>query len=71
MVAHALSFDSCAILENSTYYVGLLVPEAVAQMFCKKGVLINFAKFTVKYLCQSLFFNKNFLKKESGTGVLQ
>ena len=27
-------------------------------MFCKKGVLRNFAKFTGKYLRQSLFFNK-------------
>ena len=27
-------------------------------MFCKKGVLRNFAKFARKYLCQSLFFNK-------------
>ena len=27
-------------------------------MFCKKGVLRNFAKFTGKHLCQSLFFNK-------------
>ena len=27
-------------------------------MFCKEGVLINFVKFTGKYLCQSLFFNK-------------
>ena len=26
-------------------------------MFCKKGVLRNFAKFTGKHLCQSLFFN--------------
>ena len=25
---------------------------------CKKGVLINFAKFTAKRLWQSLFFNK-------------
>ena len=24
----------------------------------KKGVLINFAKFTGKHLCQGLFFNK-------------
>ena len=24
---------------------------------CKKGVLRNFAKFTGKHLCQSLFFN--------------
>ena len=27
-------------------------------VFCKKGVLKNFAKFTGKHLCQSLFFNK-------------
>ena len=28
------------------------------EMFCKKGVLRNFTKFTGKHLCQSLFFNK-------------
>ena len=28
------------------------------EVFCKKGILKNFAKFTGKYLCQSLFFNK-------------
>ena len=28
------------------------------EMFCKKGVLRNFAKFTGKHLRQSLFFNK-------------
>ena len=28
------------------------------EVFCKKGVLRNFAKFTAKHLCQSLFFNK-------------
>ena len=28
------------------------------EMFCKKGVLRNFAKFTGKHLCQSLFLNK-------------
>ena len=27
-------------------------------MFCKKGVLKNFAKFTGKQVCQRLFFNK-------------
>ena len=27
-------------------------------MFCKKGVLKNFAKFTGKHRCQSLVFNK-------------
>ena len=27
-------------------------------VFCKIGVLRNFTKFTGKYVCQSLFFNK-------------
>ena len=29
-----------------------------SEVFCKKRVLRNFAKFTGKHLCQSLFFNK-------------
>ena len=28
------------------------------EVFCKKGVLRNFAKFAVKHLCQSLLFNE-------------
>ena len=28
------------------------------EVFCKNGVLRNFAKLTGKHLCQSLFFNK-------------
>ena len=28
------------------------------ELFCKKGVLKNFVKFTVKHLYQCLFFNK-------------
>ena len=28
------------------------------ELFCKKGVLKKFTKFTGKHLCQSLFFNK-------------
>ena len=28
------------------------------EMLCKKGVLRNFAKFTGKHYCQSLFLNK-------------
>ena len=28
------------------------------EMFYKNGVFRNFAKFTVKHLCQGLFFNK-------------
>ena len=40
------------------------------EVFCKKGVLRNFAKFTGKHLCQGLFFINvagpcNFFKKET------
>ena len=41
------------------------------EVFCKKGALRNFAKFTGKHLYQSLFLNKvvglacNLIKKES------
>ena len=28
------------------------------EVFCKKGVLRNFAKFTRKHMCRSLFLNK-------------
>ena len=31
---------------------------SVKKVFCKKGALRNFIKFTGKHLCQSLFFNK-------------
>ena len=36
----------------------LLCGSSRPEVFCKKGVLRNFAKFTGKHLCQSLFFNK-------------
>ena len=42
----------------------------------RKSVLRNFAKFTGKHLCQSLFFNKvagtasNFIKKETLAQVI-
>ena len=29
-----------------------------SEVFCKKGVLKSFVKFTGKHVCQSLFFNK-------------
>ena len=32
------------------------------EVFCKRGFLINFAKFTGKHLCQSLFFNSSVLR---------
>ena len=29
-----------------------------SEVFCKKGVVRNFTKFTAKHLCESLVFNK-------------
>ena len=45
-----------------------------SQLFFKIGVLKNFANFTGKHLCLSLFLNKvtgpaTLLKKDSNTGV--
>ena len=47
------------------------------EVFCKEGVLRNYAKFIGKYLCQSLFFNKVaglrpaiLLKRDFRTGVI-
>ena len=31
------------------------------EVFCKKCVLRNFAKFAEKHLCQSLFFNQVYI----------
>ena len=46
------------------------------EVFCKKGILKNFAKPTQKHLCESLFFNKfvglrpaTLLKKDTPTQV--
>ena len=64
-----------------TYYFLIIIFKKQQQsprgvLFCKKGALGNFIKFTGKHLCQSLFFNKVaalslqlYLKKDSGTGV--
>ena len=40
-------------------YTRRYIQKQSPEVFYKKGVLENFAKFTVKHLCQSLFFNKN------------
>ena len=46
------------------------------QVFCQKGFVKNFLKYTGKHLCRSLFFNENtcvwdiqlYYKTDSGTG---
>ena len=55
-----------------------LVRSSHPEVFCKKGVLRNFAKFTGKHLYESLFLIKlqayglrpvSLLKRDSGTGI--
>ena len=42
----------------SPVWVWSLVRSSHPEVFCKKGVLRNFAKFAGKHLCKSPFFNK-------------
>ena len=44
----------------SLFYLSNLVGIKIScpGVFCKKGVLSNFEKFTGKHLCQSLLFNQ-------------
>ena len=44
--------------ENSQRFNRSLFQKQPPGVFCKKGVVRNFAKFTGKHLCQSLFLNK-------------
>ena len=54
----------CRFTDSFTYILDLpkistkIIKNSRQEVFCKKGVLRNFAKFTGKHLCQSLFFNK-------------
>ena len=51
--------SSCFYLRvcNLSFYQKKLTSSR-PEVFCKKGVLENFTKFTGKHLCQSFFFNK-------------
>ena len=51
--------------KRSTYYYNTDICKdpndyrsSLPEVFCEKGILRNFAKFTGKHLCQSLFFSK-------------
>ena len=36
----------------------VILRSSLPDVFCEKGVLRNFVKFTGKHLCQILFFNR-------------
>ena len=61
---------------NMKFFFTRILRSSCPEVFCKKGVLENFAKVIEKHLRQSLFFNEvaglpvcNFIKKETLTLV--
>ena len=54
----------CRFTDSFTYILDLpkiwikIIRSSRQEVFCKKGALRNFSKFTGKHLCQSLFFSK-------------
>ena len=48
--------DNCSAVHSVLHFPNLR--SSHPKVFCTKGVLRNFSKFTGKYLCQGLFFNK-------------
>ena len=42
-------------LKNLELLYWALIRSSCPEVFCEKGVLRNFTKFTGKHLCQSLF----------------
>ena len=49
-------FDSVYL--NTEKNIEIFIRSSRPEVFYKKGVLRNFAKFIGKHVCQSLFFNK-------------
>ena len=47
------------IRDSFVDYVSSIFRSSRPEVFCEKGVLKNFTKFTEKHLCQSLFFNRD------------
>ena len=61
-------------INNGKHFVLFHFRSSHPEVFCKKGVIRNFAKFTGKYLCRSLFskvagLRPFFIKKETLTQV--
>ena len=53
-------FISCKVGSRTIQFIheGCALQKQLPEVFCKKSVLRNFAKFTGKNLCRSLFLNK-------------
>ena len=53
-----LNLSHIFIFRTNPFFLVCICEKQPPEVFCKKGVLRDFAKFTRKHLCQSLFFNK-------------
>ena len=51
-------FSNTNSQSNQCKHILFLNRSSRQEVFCKKGVVGNFTKFTGKHLCQSLLFNK-------------
>ena len=58
MAASLERFSTTANAMLCFFSLGSVIRSSRPDVFCENGVLRNFAKFTGKHLCQSLFFNK-------------
>ena len=60
-------FTYLCFLASAKVTLGADYRSGCTEVFCKKAILRNFAKFTGKHMCQIIFFNKvaglSFLKK--------
>ena len=73
-ILNSFIFETCCPNLFLTLYISF--GSSCPEVFCKKGVLRNYAKFTGKHLCNSLFLNKVAglslqlsQKQDSGAGV--
>ena len=62
-----LNSSNAVVNRISHYYQFWMNRSNRPELFCKKGVLKNFTKFTGQYLCQSLFLNKVLKNEDPGT----
>ena len=60
LFSHEAPFFVAEIFDNGKYkkHATNKIRSSRPKVFCKKGVLKNFAEFIGKHLCQSFFFNK-------------
>ena len=59
LIVYKNTIKNCSTTLQAFFFLSFsLHHKQPPKMFCKKGVLRNFAKFTGKHVCQNLFFKK-------------